>query len=47
MGSLQGIHKNNFIASEDVQNAFNNYDVRIPNSESVNELNTHLFPVLD
>lgn len=47
MGIFQGIHKKDFVKSTEVQLAFSNYDIKIPYGESINELNSRLFSILD
>lgn len=47
MGNFQGIHKKDFVESKEVQLAFSNYDIKLPYGESINELNSRLFSILD
>lgn len=47
MGNFQGIPKKDFVESKEIQCAFSNYDIKIPSGESINELNSRLFSILD
>lgn len=47
MGNFQGIPKKDFVESNEIQRAFSNYDIKIPSGESINELNSRLFSILD
>lgn len=47
MGNFQGRHKKYFVESKEVKLAFSNYDIKLPYGESINELNSRLFSILD
>lgn len=47
MGKFQGTCKKDFLESKEIQLAFSNYDIKIPSGESINELNSRLFSILD
>ena len=47
MGNLQGLNKKDFINSKEAQLAFKDYDTKFPYGESINELNSRLFSILN